>query len=181
MSVARSEEEEPAILSGIHAGGIAAQNAEKHRVQTTAHAHINRSRIVLADMFHRAKSREVTYVALLRSARNRGDQQYFIAFLEGVRLSAEETDVFLVHINIQEAADLALVVAQVRLQVGKLLVKDGEQLSQVRCRAGDRSNSFGVAPQCGRNLYGDRHTYAPTAVASAMTPGISDGLSDRCR
>ena len=114
MSVARREEGEPAILSGIHAGGIAAQNAEKHRVQTTAHARINRCRIVLADMFRRAKSREVTYVALLRSARNRGDEQYFIAFLEGVRLSAEEADVFLVHVHIEKAANLSGVVAEMR-------------------------------------------------------------------
>src|SRR5713101_6595964 len=45
------------------------------------------------------------------SARNRRDEENAIAFLEGAGFPAEEADVFLVEIDIEELADLALVVA----------------------------------------------------------------------
>ena len=47
-------------------------------------------------------------------------------------LSAQEADVFFVDVDVQEAADLALVVAQVRLQVRELLVENREQFSEIR-------------------------------------------------
>src|SRR5260370_1829437 len=49
----------------------------------------------------------------LASARNRRDEENAIAFLEGAGFPAQEADVFLVEINIEELADLALVVADV--------------------------------------------------------------------
>src|ERR1700674_356752 len=113
----------------------------------------------------------------LHATCDRGQQQNFVAFLESVGLSAKEADVFLVHINIEEAADLPFVVAQMRLQVGKFFVQDQEQLSEIRRCAGDRTDARSVAAQCSRNLHGDRHGYAPTASASAITPGISEGLN----
>jgi hypothetical protein len=61
---------------------------------------------------------------LLDSSRDRWHQQNFIAFLEGIRLSAQKADVFFVDINVQESANLTLVVAQVGLEFRKLLVKD---------------------------------------------------------
>jgi len=48
-------------------------------------------------------------------------------------------------------------VAQVRLQVGKFLVEDGEQFSQVRGAARDGAYACSVPPQRGWNLYRDRH------------------------
>jgi len=47
----------------------------------------------------------------LASARNRRDEENAIAFLEGAGFPAQEADVFLVEIDIEELADLALVVA----------------------------------------------------------------------
>jgi len=47
------------------------------------------------------------------SARNRRDEENAIAFLESAGFPAQEADVFLVEIDIEELADLALVVADV--------------------------------------------------------------------
>lgn len=63
---------------------------------------------------------------LAQTARDGWNQQNFVAFLEGIGLSAEESDVFLIHIDIEEAANLALIVAQVRPQIGKFLVENRE-------------------------------------------------------
>jgi hypothetical protein len=63
------------------------------------------------------------------AARNRRHKQNFVPLLEGVTGSAEEANVFFVHIDVEEAADLSSFVAQVRLQLRKLFIEDGEQLS----------------------------------------------------
>ena len=70
-------------------------------------------------------------VRLLDASRNRGHQQNFVAFLEGIRLSAQEAYVFFVHVDVEKAADLALVIAQVRLEFRELLVEHREQLAHI--------------------------------------------------
>src|SRR2546425_12664276 len=60
------------------------------------------------------------------SARNRRDEENAIAFLESARFPAQEADVFLVEIDIEELADLALVVANLAAEsreAGSKLVK----------------------------------------------------------
>src|SRR3954469_25625572 len=91
------------------------------------------------------------------SARNRGHKQYLVAFLEGIGLSAEEANIFLVHVDVEEATNLALIIAQVRLQLGEFLIQHREEFREIRGGAGDRTNSLGVTAQCGWNLYCDRH------------------------
>src|SRR5437899_8644893 len=54
----------------------------------------------------------------LAAAGYRGNQQNAIAFLEGAGFAAEEADVFFVEINVEELADLALIVAHVACDVG---------------------------------------------------------------
>ena len=44
---------------------------------------------------------------------NRGDDQHFIPILEVILLVAEKADVFLVHVKVDEAANLTLLVAQI--------------------------------------------------------------------
>src|SRR5579864_3835347 len=119
--------------------------------------------------------------ALHRAARDGRHEQNFIALLERVHLSAEEANVFFIYVDVEEAPNLSLVVAQVRLQFGKFLVEHREQFPEIRRGAGDRTYARGVAAKRGRNLYGDRHVYASTVSASAITPGTSEGLSVCCR
>src|SRR5207302_9516390 len=91
------------------------------------------------------------------SARDRWHQENLIAFLECISWPAQKSDVFLVDVDIQESANLSLVIAQVRLQLGELFIEHRKQFAQVRGRAGDRAHSIGVTPQCSRYLNSDRH------------------------
>lgn len=68
---------------------------------------------------------------LYRPARDRRDEQHFIAFLKRVCLSAEESDIFLVNVDVQESANLSAVVSKVRLQLRKLLIEHGEEFGQI--------------------------------------------------
>lgn len=118
--------------------------------------------------------------ALHRAASDRRHEQHFIAFLEGVCLTAKEANIFLIHVDIEESPNLSFLVAQMRLQFGELFVENGEEFSEIGDSACDRSNSGGVAPKRSRNLYCDWHCYAPTASAAAITPGRSAGLNTCC-
>jgi hypothetical protein len=64
--------------------------------------------------------------ALNRPARDGGHKQNFVAFLEGVCLSAQEANVFLIHVDVEKPSNLSLVVAQMRLQFGEFFVENGE-------------------------------------------------------
>src|SRR5437879_3265677 len=48
-----------------------------------------------------------------------GDQKDAIAFLQGAGFAAEEADVFFVEVDVEELADLALVVADVAAELGE--------------------------------------------------------------
>src|SRR5258708_6824561 len=54
-----------------------------------------------------------------RSSSNRGNQEDTIAFFESAGFAAEEADVFLVEVDVQELADLALIVANVAAEIGE--------------------------------------------------------------
>src|SRR5882757_8776427 len=94
-------------------------------VQKNANVIARRQKSIDAAMaFRKAKCRNA---GLLRAAGNRWHQQHFISVLKCVLGSAEEADIFFVHVDIQEASNLSRLIAQVRLQVRKLLVECGEQ------------------------------------------------------
>src|SRR6267143_4788742 len=56
---------------------------------------------------------------LLRSAGNGGDEENAIAFLEAAGFAAEEANVFFVEIDVEELANLALIVAHVAREIGE--------------------------------------------------------------
>src|SRR5207302_8735205 len=103
---------------------------------------------------------------LVTAACDRRHQQHLISILECVARATQESDVFLVHINIQEAAHLAGLVAQVRFEVGKFFVQGGEQFSEIGCATFHLSDSGGMMPQCTGDLYSDAHADASTGARS---------------
>src|SRR5713101_3017045 len=54
-----------------------------------------------------------------RSSSDRCNQQNPIAFLEGAGFSAKEADVFFIEVDVEELADLALIVADVAPEIGE--------------------------------------------------------------
>src|SRR5882672_24936 len=54
----------------------------------------------------------------LASAGDGGDEEDAVAFLEGAGFAAEKADVFFVEVDVEELADLALVVADVAREIG---------------------------------------------------------------
>jgi hypothetical protein len=70
----------------------------------------------------------------LAAARNRRHKQNPITFFEGAGFAAEEADVLLVEVDVEELADLPLIVADVAREIGKA----GRELVEsfgYRCRA----------------------------------------------
>src|SRR6266852_288420 len=73
----------------------------------------------------RREPESIAYVSILgpvpasRSSSNRWNQQNAVTFLEGAGFAAEEADVFFVEIDVEELADLALVVADVAAEIGE--------------------------------------------------------------
>src|SRR6266704_2135457 len=57
------------------------------------------------------------------TARNRGHQQNFISIAKSVSIPAEEADIFFVDIYVQETPHLAGFVAEMRLEIGELLIE----------------------------------------------------------
>src|SRR5215469_9191503 len=121
---------------------------------------------------------------LLGASSDRRHQQNLIAFLKRIRRSTEEANIFLIDVDIQEAADLTLVVAQVRLKIRELLVEHGEEFAEISRCARNGSDAVSVAPQGSWNVHGDGHRYAPIASAScaaATAPGTSSTSRLCCR
>ena len=112
--------------------------------------------------YHKECARE----ELLGASGNRRHQENFIAFLKRIGRSAEEANVFFVDIDIEKTADLALIIAQVRLEFGELLVEHREEFPEIGCGAGDRSDAGSMTSQSSGNIHGDGHGYAPIASTS---------------
>ena len=49
----------------------------------------------------------MTITELKHAAGDRGHKQHLVSILKGIRVAAQETDVFYVHKHIQEAADFS--------------------------------------------------------------------------
>jgi hypothetical protein len=65
---------------------------------------------------------------------NGGNHQNLVTVFEGILLVAKKADVFLVDVEIDEPANLSLLIAKMGLQRGKAGLDLGEQLGQVvRC------------------------------------------------
>jgi hypothetical protein len=94
---------------------------------------------------------------LLQTAGYGGHQQHFVPVLECVARTAEEADVFFVHVNIQKTTDLAGIISQMRLEVGKFFVESREELVQVRRSTRNFGSASGVAAEGSGNLDSDVH------------------------
>ncbi len=94
---------------------------------------------------------------LARAAGDRRHQQDFISILKRVRLPAQKADIFFVHIHVEETANLAGFIAQVRLKIGELLIERGKQFSQIRRRASDSRITCCQPAQGRRNLNCNSH------------------------
>src|SRR5207237_10687498 len=76
---------------------------------------------------------------LVLTARNRGHQQNFISIAKSVSIPAEEADIFFVDVYVQKTRHMAVFVAEMRLEIGELLIDGREDFVKIRCRAGDIS------------------------------------------
>ena len=88
---------------------------------------------------------------------NGGDEHDLVAILEGVGLASEEADVFVVDVDVDEAAELALLVLDLSGERGEVLVDVGDKRGEVGGLAGEEFLAFGVADKgCGEDdLDGD--------------------------
>src|ERR1035441_4244023 len=93
-----------------------------------------------------------------------GDRRYeqdLIAVLKGVRSAAQKTDVFLVHINVQEAPHLSGFIPQMGLEIGKLRVEGGKQLTKIRGFTSQVRRARRQPPQRSWNLNSNAHNKPP--------------------
>ena len=85
------------------------------------------------------------------------DEHDLVAVLEGVGLAAEEADVFVVDVDVDEAAKLAGLVLDLGGEGGEVLVDVGDEAGEISGLAGELFLAFGVADEGGRedDLDGD--------------------------
>src|SRR5437879_12841812 len=74
---------------------------------------------------------------LLGSSGNGGDEENAIAFLEAAGFAAEEANVFFVEIDVEELANLALIVAHVARKIVELRGEFGQSLGDGGRATGD--------------------------------------------
>src|SRR5262249_49791227 len=96
-----------------------------------------------------------------RTARNRRNQENAIALFQRTGFAAQEANVFFVEIDVQELANLTLVVADVAAQIRK---SGGEFVESFGNRrrgpAVYSGRTVGEAPESGGDFDGDRHDRA---------------------
>jgi len=83
------------------------------------------------------------------AASDGGDEHYLVAVGELVGVAAEEADVFIVDVDVDEAAELAVLILDVLRERGELGVELGEQAGEVGGLGLKRLLSIGVAGQRG--------------------------------
>ena len=92
-----------------------------------------------------------------------------VAFLEGARFAAEEADVFVVEIDVEELANLALIVADVAAQIGEF---GGEFVEGLR-DGGGATVDFGLAVREAAEGGGDFDNYGHFHCSSFKLLGES--------
>src|SRR5215510_1419530 len=91
----------------------------------------------------------MNFNTLETSAGNRRYQRDLVAFLKGI-IRAEEADVFVVHINVQEATHFAILVAQMRLELRETRFQSVEQFIEIADGTVQMIQAFSVLPEgCG--------------------------------
>src|ERR1700741_2807561 len=93
----------------------------------------------------------------LAAAGYRGHQKNAIAFLKRAGFTAEEADIFFVEVNIEELADLALIVADVAREIGEARSKLVESFGDSRGATVHSGRAICEAAEGGGNFDGDGH------------------------
>src|ERR1700759_928189 len=91
------------------------------------------------------------------SAGDGGDQEDAVPFLECAGFAAEEADVFLIEVDVEELADLAGLVADVLGEVGVARREFGEGGGDGRSGTVDLWRAVGEETGCGRGF--DRYAH----------------------
>src|ERR1700688_1836510 len=86
-----------------------------------------------------------------------GDEKYAVAVFQRGRLAVEEPDVFLVEIDIEKLADLALLVANVARERRKLRGQVVQRFGDCGCAAIYFGRTLGEASKCCWDFYRDCH------------------------
>ena len=86
----------------------------------------------------------------LESARDRWDQHDLVAILKGIRFAAQEADVFVVDVDVDEAPQLALLILDLGGERGEVRVYVGNQRGQIGRFRGELFLPVGVADEGGR-------------------------------
>jgi hypothetical protein len=94
---------------------------------------------------------------LLLAAGDGRDEENAIAFLEGTGFPAEEADVFFVEIDVEELANLALLIADVAREIREPGGKFVQSLGDGRGATVYFWRAIGKAAERGRDFYDDRH------------------------
>jgi hypothetical protein len=98
---------------------------------------------------------------LSRAASYGGDEHDFVAVLEGVGFAAEEADVFVVDIDVDEAAELSVVAFDLGGERGECLVDISQKAGEVSGGGVEVFAAIGVAGEgCGKGDF-DRHFLTP--------------------
>src|SRR6266478_5152198 len=104
-----------------------------------------------------------TWLAAAGHGRNQEDT---IAFFQGAGFAAEETDVFLVEVDVEELADLALIIAHVAAEIGKAGSKLVEGVGDGGRATVDFRRAVGEAAEGRGNFDGYGHPISPSAILS---------------
>src|ERR1700730_1852933 len=97
----------------------------------------------------------------LATAGDGGHQEDAVAFFEGAGFPAEEADVLFVEVDVEELADLALIVADVTRETGEARRELVQGLGDGRGTTVDSRRAIGEAAEGGGNLNGDWHVHGP--------------------
>ena len=92
-----------------------------------------------------------------KPSRDRGDEHDFVAILKGIGLPAQEPDVFVVDVDVDETAELTLLILDVCAERGEGVVDVGEQSGQVRGGGVEVLLAFGVADEGSGQCHFDGH------------------------
>ncbi len=87
--------------------------------------------------------------ARLTTTRDRRDEHDLIAILEGVGFASEEANVFVIHIDVNEAPELTGLILDLGRECGEVLVDIGDESRQVCGFAGELLLPVSVADEGG--------------------------------
>src|SRR5438034_10933958 len=100
----------------------------------------------------------------LASASDGGDKEDAVAFLERAGFAAEEADVFFVEVDVEELADLALVVADVAPEIGEARGEFVEGFGDGGCATVYFRRAVGEAAEGGGDFDGHWHVLLSLAL-----------------